>query len=124
MIRLWLYKKKNLISEGFGYSFGIILKPLKHEFNASKGGVSFVGSLLSGVNAMLGPIIGALLNKYGMRPVCIAGAIIGTIGLAVAPLSTSLPLLMLTVGVITGIGAGAITLPANIAVGHYFEKNR
>ena len=113
-----------IVSEGFGYSFGIILGPLMTHFNSTRASVSFVGSLLSGVNAIFAPIFGALVNKFGMRTICISGSIIGCIGLAVSPLSTSVPLLMLTIGLIAGIGAGAITLPANIAVGYYFERKR
>ena len=113
-----------MILEGFGYSFGVILESLVQEFSATKSSVSLVGSLLSGVNAMVGPIVGALINKFGMRKVCISGSIIGSIGLLVSPLSTNIPILTLTIGVIAGIGAGAITLPANIAVGYYFENKR
>ena len=111
-----------IISEGFAYSFGVILEPLMTRFNSTRASISFVGSLLSGVNALFAPIFGALINKFGMRTICITGSIIGCIGLAVSPLSTSVPLLMLTIGLIAGIGAGAITLPANIAVGYYFER--
>ena len=90
------------ISEGFGYSFGVILEPLMTDFNSTRASVSFVGSLLSGVNAMFAPIFGALVNKFGMRVICISGSIIGCIGLSLSPLSTSVPLLMLTIGVIAG----------------------
>ena len=122
-----MISKQNLvsiISEGFGYSFGVILEPLVKDFNSAICSVSFIGSLLSGVNAMLGPIFGALANKFGMRIVCMFGSIIGCIGLSVSPLTTSIPLLTLTMGIVAGTGAGAITLPPNIAVGYYFEKKR
>ena len=32
-----------------------------------------MGSLLCGVYLMSGPIVGGLVNRYGCRPVCIAG---------------------------------------------------
>ena len=118
------FKKKILISEGFGYSFGVILEPLMTDFNSSRCNLSFVGSLLSGVNAMLSPIFGGLVNKFRMRTVCISGSIIGCIGLSVSPLSNSITVLTLTIGIIAGTGAGAITLPPNIAVGYYFERKR
>ena len=35
--------------------------------------MSWVGSLLCGVYLMSGPIVGGLVNRYGCRPVCIAG---------------------------------------------------
>ena len=69
-------------------------------------------------------ILGGLTKKYGMQAVCISGSIIGFFGLLIAPYSSNIQHLMLTIGVIAGAGAGAITLPANIAVGYYFEKKR
>ena len=93
-------------------------------FNASHSSVALVGSMLSGVNAMIGPIIGGLTNKFGMRKTCISGCIIGCIGLSISQLSNSVLIFTLTLGVVGGIGGGAITLPANVAVGYYFEKKR
>ena len=42
-------------------------------FDSDPGTVSWVGSLLCGVYLMSGPVVGGLVNKYGCRPVCIAG---------------------------------------------------
>ena len=60
-----------IFSEGFGYSFGVILQPLMTEFNSTKSSVSFVGSLLSGVNAMLGPILGLCDDSCEILKCCI-----------------------------------------------------
>ena len=73
---------------------------------------------------MTGPIIGGLTNKFGMKTICISGSIIGCIGLSISPLSNGISIFILTLGVFAGIGGGAITLPANIAVGYYFETKR
>ena len=73
---------------------------------------------------MLGPIIGGLVNKFGLRPICISGSIVASIGISLSPLSTNVPLLMLFFGVIGGIGSGLISLPAKIAIGYYFETKR
>ena len=42
-------------------------------FDSDPGTVSWVGSLLCGVYLMSGPIVGGLVNRFGCRPVCIAG---------------------------------------------------
>ena len=73
---------------------------------------------------MFGPIVGGLTNKFGLRKICISGSIIATIGLLLSTLSPNVSILMITLGAIGGLGAGAINLPANIAVGYYFETKR
>ena len=52
-------------------------------------------SLLCGVYLMSGPIVGGLVNKFGCRPVCIAGSVIACAGLALSTLSPNVPVLML-----------------------------
>ena len=44
---------------------------------------------------MSGPIVGGLVNKFGCRPVCIAGSVIACAGLALSTLSPNVPVLML-----------------------------
>ena len=113
------------ISEGFGFTFGgVLLQPLIKEFNSDKPSVSLVASLCFGISSMFGPITGGLVNKFGLRPVCISGSIVAAVGLALSPLSINVPLLILFFGVIGGIGSGLISLPAKIAIGYYFETKR
>ena len=113
------------ISEGFGFTFGgVLLQPLIKEFKSDKPSISLVASLCFGISSMFGPITGGLVNKFGLRPVCISGSIIAAVGLALSTLSINVPLLMLFFGVIGGIGSGLISLPAKIAIGYYFETKR
>lgn len=71
-----------------------------------------------------GPIVSALCNKFGCRAVCIAGSIMASVGFVLSTFSTSVTMLMITYGVIGGIGFGMIYLPAVVAVGYYFETKR
>lgn len=49
-----------------------------------------------------GPISSAFVNKYGCRPVTIAGAILGAVSLFVSSYATNIYTLYLTIG----LGAG------------------
>ena len=73
---------------------------------------------------MFGPIVGGLANKYGLRQICIAGGIVSCFGLCVSTLSPNVSIFIITVGVIGGFGASLVFLPANIAIGYYFENKR
>merc|ERR1711962_971337 len=71
-----------------------------------------------------GPVVGGLVNKFGCRPVCMAGAVLAWASLSLSTLSNSVPLLMLTYGLLGGFGMGLIYLPAIVSVGFYFESKR
>ncbi|KFB53189.1 AGAP003206-PA-like protein [Anopheles sinensis] len=114
----------NMIVDGIAYTFGVFLNEFVVYFGEGKGTVAWVGSLLSGMYLSAGPVVSALANKYGCRTVCIAGSIISSAAFALSTLSTSVTMLMLTYGVMGGIGFGLIYLPAVVAVGYYFETKR
>ena len=114
----------NMILDGIAYCFGVLLTPLCTYFSSDPGTVSWVGSLLCGVYLMSGPVVGGLVNKYGCRPVCIAGSIISCAAFSLSIFSVNVPMLMFLYGVVGGFGLGLIYLPAVCAVGYYFEKKR
>ena len=114
----------NLIVDGIAYTFGVFLPKFVIYFNEGKGTVAWVGSLLAGVYLSCGPIVGALTNKFGCRTTCIMGSVIGMAAFALSTLSNSVAMLMVTYGIIGGIGFGLIYLPAIVSVGYYFEKKR
>lgn len=53
----------NMVIDGMGYSFGVMLQPLMHEFNVGAGEVSFVGSILNGVVMLSAPVAAACINR-------------------------------------------------------------
>lgn len=114
----------NFIVDGIGYAFGVLLPIFAEHFEESKGKVSLVGSLLFGVYLCSGPIASGLVNKFGCRPVTIAGSIIASVGFLLGSFAPNLNILILTYGVLGGLGFGLIYLPSIVTVGFYFEKRR
>ncbi|XP_046547158.1 monocarboxylate transporter 12-like [Haliotis rubra] len=114
----------NIIVDGIGYTFGIFLLEFTSYFKESKSKVALVGSVQVGTYLCVGPIVSALTNKFGCRPVCMAGSLIATIGFVVSTFSPNVEILILTYGVIGGFGFGMMYLPAIVSVGFYFEKKR
>ena len=53
----------NMVIDGIGYSFGVLLQPLKEEFQAGAGAVAFVGSILAGVIMLTGPVAAVSVNR-------------------------------------------------------------
>ncbi|CAH0752842.1 unnamed protein product [Diatraea saccharalis] len=114
----------NLVVDGIAYTFGIFLPELVKYFGEGKGTVAWVGSLLSGVYLAAGPIVSALCNKFGCRAVCIAGSLVATTAFVMSTFSKSVTVMMITYGLLGGIGFGMIYLPSVVAVGYYFETRR
>ena len=101
--------------DGFRFgAFGVLLMPLQDYFKAPVSSLAWAGSLSCGLLSLLGPLIGGLINKFGLRPVCIVGSIIACIGLCLATLSPNVPVLIFTMGVISGIGYGLVNLPSKV----------
>lgn len=113
-----------MIVDGIAYTFGLFLGEFVNYFGESKGTVAWVGSLLCGTYLLAGPLVSALSNKFGCRVVCIAGSLLASFAFVLSIFSTSVTMLMLTYGVMGGLGFGMIYLPAVVAVGYYFETKR
>lgn len=114
----------HIIVDGIAFTYGVLLGEFLDYFGEGKGKTSFVGSVLSGVYLMSGPLASMLVNRFGCRPVVVLGSIISTFGFAICRLSDSIDMLTLTYGFIGGLGVGLMFLPAVISVSCYFEKRR
>ena len=53
----------NMVIDGMGYSFGVLLEPMRMEFKTGAGSVAFVGSILAGVIMLTAPIAAASINR-------------------------------------------------------------
>jgi MFS family permease len=133
-----------MIVDGIAYTFGVFLNEFVEDLGEDQSKVAWVGSLLSGMYLTAGPVVSALANKFGCRAVCIAGSILASTAFVLSTFSTNvnvsaiffnlhfkmlqifpfIQMLMLTYGVMGGIGFGMIYLPAVVAVGYYFESKR
>jgi len=115
----------NMVLDGIAYSFGIFLKPLQKHFEGeSTGTISLVGSILAGFIMLVGPISSILVNKFGPRVTCIAGACVSSAAIFLSTYSPNVYMLMISYGVVGGFGLGLMYVPAVTAVGYWFEKKR
>ncbi|XP_064470624.1 uncharacterized protein LOC135385315 isoform X2 [Ornithodoros turicata] len=114
----------NMVVDGITYTFGIFFPEFVSYFQAPKGTVAWVGSLLSGCYLSAGPLVSALTNRFGCRTVCIGGSIISCIAFLLSTVVPDVGALMFTFGIMGGIGFGLIYLPAIVSVNQYFSKKR
>ena len=111
---------------GFGgaYSFSAFLDPLQREFGASRGSVSLVFSLAGFLYFALGVITGPLADRWGSRPLAVAGMVLTGAGLALAGVARSLIEVYLAYGLGVGLGVGLAYVPALGAVQRWFVRRR
>ncbi|CAG2120968.1 unnamed protein product, partial [Medioppia subpectinata] len=114
----------NVIVDGIAYTFGLFFEEFVRHFGTTNGKVALCGSLLNGCYLGVGPIVSALANKYGCRFVTILGSVIAFIALLLSTIAPNIEVLMLTYGVMGGVGFGLIYLPAIVSVGYYFTTRR
>jgi len=112
----------NMVIDGIGYSFGVMLQPINAEFKSGIAYVAFVGSILAGVILLTGPLAAIAINRFGTRLTCITGSLISSIAILASSYATNLETLVVTYGVLGGFGLGLMYVPSVVAVGQYFSK--
>ena len=60
--------------------------------------------------------------RFGSRITCIAGSLVSAVSIFASSYSTSLTMLLITYGVLGGVGLGLMYTPAVVTVGQYFSR--
>ena len=110
--------------DGLMFSFGILLDTLTSELNIARWAVSSIGSLNLGISMCVGPIACGLIHKFGCRPVSASGGVLIGLGLLFSYSTNRFWCLLLSYGILTGIGIGLVYSSTVIVISYYFEKKR
>ncbi|CAK1547409.1 unnamed protein product [Leptosia nina] len=114
----------SMIADGISFSFGLLYIEFLDEFKTSKATTAWIGSLFIAVPLLSGPVMSALVDRYGCRSMTILGGLISTLGFVLASVSNSIEFMMLTFGVIAGLGLGLVYVTAVVSIAYWFEKKR
>ncbi|XP_026483097.1 monocarboxylate transporter 12-like [Vanessa tameamea] len=117
MVQFWV--------AGLFKSYGVLYVEIMETFpDSSESVASWIPAALSTLCLALAPLSSALCEKYSCRLVVFIGGLFCATGLAVSFFSTGLLHLLLSFGVMTGIGGGLSTTPGIVIVSQYFDKHR
>ncbi|XP_064638937.1 monocarboxylate transporter 12-like [Lineus longissimus] len=116
MVRVFLY--------GMTSTSGIIYIILLDDFEAGKAKTAIVGSLITASGFFIGTFAGGLVNKLGCRPVVILAGLLAGVGLGSSMFAMNVVYMIITYGVVTGIGFGMCYVPCSVLVSQYFDKKR
>lgn len=114
----------SMIADGVSFSFGLLYIEFLKEFGASKAKTAWIGSLFMAVPLLSGPVMSALVDRYGCRKMTIAGGLISGIGFVLSFFSNTIEVMYLTFGVIAGLGLGLCYVTAVVSIAYWFDKKR
>lgn len=109
---------------GVAFSFGAFFDPITAEFGTGRAAASVVFSLTSLVFFTLGAVSGPAADRFGPRPLLLAGAAALGLGLAATAHADRLWIAYLTYGIGVGVGVGCVYVPIVAAIGGWFQRRR
>jgi MFS family permease len=112
------------VAIGAMFSLAIFQQPISAETGWTHAGISSAMTLNFLVMGAAGFVWGTLSDRFGARPVVLAGAVLLGLALVLASQATSLLVFQLVYGILVGVAAGAFFAPMTAAVTAWFETNR
>lgn len=114
----------NFATLGYFYSFGVFVVPFQHKFDAGRGAVSLIYSVMFLVWHGISPFIGPFADYHGVKTCLMLGALLWGGALTVSAFSESLWVSVLIQGVLLGIGGALTAFPVLAVVMQWFDTNR
>ena len=109
---------------GVQYSFGAFFKSIAADMGAGRADTAAIFSVNMFVANLFGVAAGYLGDRFGPRPLVIAGAISAGLGLVLTSRIDQLWMGYLTYGVGLGIASGCSFIPMVAVVSGWFERRR
>ncbi|VUC20735.1 unnamed protein product [Clonostachys rosea] len=109
---------------GYINSFGSFQVYYTSTLPESASAISWIGSIQTWLTYFIGAFSGRLLDAGFFLPTFIIGALLQLLGIFLMAVSKSYWHLMLTQGVLTGLGGGIFFTPSLALVATYFSKKR
>ena len=114
-----------LAAQGARLAFGAFVVPWEEDFGASRGAISSVSMVSFLVYGLSQPLMGRLVDRFGVRLVFSSGVLLVGLSLGVAALARSTLELALVYGLVASLGFGAASnVAAGVAVTRWFDSRR
>lgn len=110
--------------DGIAFSYGAMMSDVAKDFGISDSLACLVNSICIALYFSSGPVVGAMINRFGFRSCIMAGATISSSALFLSYFIENYVLLCLFYGFTAGFGYCLINMSSSLIVGFYFEKLR
>ncbi len=95
-----------MITNGVRQSFGLFVAPIDADTGLGIASVSFAMAVAQLMWGVVQPVAGAVADRYGPGRVLVAGSLLLAIGLSLAPLLPGTAGLVISIGILSSLGAG------------------
>ncbi|WP_454695261.1 MFS transporter [Achromobacter aegrifaciens] len=114
-----------LVSAGLRSSPSVLLVPLEETFGWSRSTISLAAAVGIFLYGMVGPFAAAAMERFGLRRVLIGALVVMAASSAASAFMTESWHLLLTWGVFSGLGSGAVAVVLGATVvNRWFTKHR
>ncbi|KAG8184687.1 hypothetical protein JTE90_013080 [Oedothorax gibbosus] len=114
----------SLVLAGIFRTSGVLFVAFIAEYSVTREEASWPMVVCISVLNLTGPFSGLLAQRFGVRPVVMCGALVGTAGLAACFFTTSLTLITVFFGGVFGMGYGLVSTLMPVIVNTYFLNLR
>ncbi|KAL9954139.1 hypothetical protein ACROYT_G041637 [Oculina patagonica] len=113
-----------ILTIGFTFALGVLLPVFMDSFDESRERAAWASSIIIGVFCFLGPVMGALLNRFGFRIATILGCLLCSAALSLGSFAPNIIILYIAFSLPFAVGVSFIYVSSPIIVTHYFTKRR
>ncbi|KAK3108504.1 hypothetical protein FSP39_009414 [Pinctada imbricata] len=115
----------NHLNQGFFVTgIGVLQVALLEKYPGAVAKASWATGLLVGCHLMLGPVGGAVINRWSCRAALMIGSFLMTVGLVLSAFVNDLIYVIILMGVVSGVGAGLSTTASEVVIGFNFVRYR
>jgi MFS transporter, OFA family, oxalate/formate antiporter len=102
-------------------SYGVFFGKVSSEFVLPDSATSFVFGVFAALYAVSSLLLGLFMNRFGPGRTILLGGGLMSAGFLLSSVANSYPLLVLTYGVVGGLGSGSMWMPTSFVVFDSFE---
>ncbi|XP_022830097.1 monocarboxylate transporter 4-like [Spodoptera litura] len=112
------------VLDGIYFTFGSVLKEMTYDLAVDESLVALVNSIAVALYFVGGPLVSALINRFGFRAIAMTGSITSSMALLGTYFAADYMSILFLYGLVGGVGACLCSMPSGLIVGFYFERLR
>lgn len=112
------------ILDGVFFTFGSIFHDMADDIGEDESLVALINSIAVALYFLGGPLVSALINRFGFRACTMSGSIICALAFLCSYFARSYAALIVFYGVFGGLGSCLASMSSGLVVGFYFERLR